>query len=197
MTRLSGLLVAATLALAGCASTPTIEVTRFHLGQPTPSDAVAVVPAPGVDGTGLEFRSHAMAVERDLQGAGFRTIGGDGRSAYVCTLRAEQTTRAAGQRSSGMSIGLGGSTGGRNSSFGGGVTVPVGGSGATMVRVNQLALQIKRRSDNSVIWEGRAVQEIASSAAGSNLTAAVPVLSRALFSGFPGPSGQTVRVRAN
>jgi hypothetical protein len=42
-----------------------------------------------------------------------------------------------------------------------------------------------------VQWEGRASETLQ----GRNVTAAAPRLARALLTGFPGPSGQTVRVR--
>ena len=190
---------AALLVLAGCTtSAPMAEVTRFHLGQPIPADAIALVPAPGAQPFNLEYRAYADALTADLAAAGFRAVNNDGRSAYIGVLTVEQTTRAGLPRSSPFRIGIGGGGfsggGGGGVGLGGGISLPVGKARPNDIRVNMLALQIKRRSDNSIVWEGRAVQQIAADAAAASLTAAVPALSRALLSGFPGPTGQTVRV---
>ena len=94
-----------------------------------------------------------------------------------------------------FSIGIGGGGFGRNVGIGGGVQVPVGSPRSTDVRVNVLALRIRRQSDDTAFWEGRAVQEIPANAAASNLSAAVPALSGALLKEFPGVSGKTVIVK--
>jgi hypothetical protein len=47
-----------------------------------------------------------------------------------------------------------------------------------------------------MVWEGRAVQDVAADAPAAALNAALPVLSKALLSDFPGPSGQTVKVKS-
>ena len=191
-------LAVATLALAallaGCATPPATEVTRFHLGQPIPSDTIVLVPAPGGDANSLEFRSQAAIVARDLDTVGLHPASG-GSTGYVGTLRIEQSTRIGPPKASPFSIGIGGGTGGFGGGVGGGITVPVGAARTGDVRTNVLALQIRRRSDASMIWEGRAVQDIAADAPASALTAALPALSKALFSGFPGPSGATVKVK--
>lgn len=184
--------IAAALALVACTTTPPgAEVTRFHLGQPIPSDSIALLPAPGIDGRSLEFRTYAAIVGRDLDAVGLHPADNDGRSAYLGLLKVEQTSRAGIPRRSPFSVGIGGSGG----SIGGAVSVPVGGTRSGDVRINVVALQIKRRSDNSMVWEGRAVQELAADAPASALSAAVPALSRALFTDFPGASGQTIIVK--
>ena len=207
--RTAPLLVLATgLGLAACTTTPSAEVTRFHLSQPTPSDTIRVVPAPEQVEPGaaipLEFRSYAAIVARDLAAHGFRPVD-SGPSAYVAMVRIEQTTRTGIPRQSPFSIGIGGGTGGGGfgggvgggggGGVGGGITLPVGRARNADVRVNELAVQIRRQSDNTAFWEGRAVAQIGAGDAGASLTAAVPKLSRALFAGFPGISGQTVTVR--
>jgi hypothetical protein len=190
-------LLATALALAGCATTPGTEVTRFHLGQPIPSDSIQLAPAVDLDAKGLEFRSYAAVVARDLDAVGLHPAENDGRSAYVGVLKVEQTSRAGAPRQSPFSIGIGGGTGGFGGGFGGGVTLPVGKARTSVVSVNMLSLQIRRRSDNTMIWEGRSVQEIAADAPASALPAALPALSRALLSDFPGANGQTVIVKAS
>ena len=192
--------VAATLALAGCTTPPTAEVTRFNIGQPIPSDTIALTPGPGQDGNSLEFRSHAAIVAQGLDGVGLHPAPvGDARAAYVGVLTVAQTTRDGPPRDSGFRIGIGGGSysggGGSGGGIGGGVSMPVGGSRANTIRVNTVALQIRRRSDSTMVWEGRVVQEVAADAPSSSLTEALPVLTKALLTGFPGKNGETFKVK--
>lgn len=192
------LALATGLALAACTTTPTAEVTRFHLSQPTPSDTIQVVPSPDQvppgTATPLEFRSYAAIVARDLAAQGFRPVE-TGPSAYVAILSVRQTTRAGIPRQSPFSVGIGGGTTSGNVGIGGSVSMPVGGPRNTDVRVNEVAVRIRRQSDGTAFWEGRAVSQLGASDTGSSLAAAVPALSGALFKDFPGVSGQTVIVK--
>jgi hypothetical protein len=191
------LAVAAALALAGCASTPTAEVTRFHMGQPIATDTIRIVPSPDPVAPGaaqsLEFRTHANIVAQDLARHGFRPVD-TAPTAYVAILTVQQMTRAGLPSSSPFRIGIGGATGSGNVGIGGSVNVPVGQPRNNDLRVNLLDVRIRRASDSSAVWEGRAVQEIPARDQGSSLSAAVPALSRALFADFPGESGRTITV---
>lgn len=186
----------ASLMMAGCASTPTAEVTRFHLGGPIPSDTIKVVDSPDPTPTAmlpLEFRSHAAVVAQDLASVGFRPQD-EGPTAYVAILNVEQTTRAGMPQPAPFSIGIGGGTFSGGGGIGGSVSVPVGQARSNEIRVNMLSLRIRRQSDKTAVWEGRAIQEIPANQQGSSLSAAVPALSRALLSSFPGESGVVVTV---
>ncbi len=184
------------VALAGCAtSTPPAEVTRFHLGQPIPSDTLFLEAPAGVDAGSLEFRNHAEAVAKALDGVGLHPAATAAGAAYIGVLKVEQTVRAGVPKPSPFHIGIGGASFGGGVGVGGGVSVPVGKARPNDIHVNQLSLQIRRHSDNSVVWEGRASQQIAADAPAASLTAAVPVLARAMLSDFPGPNGQTVQVK--
>jgi len=189
-------LAATVLLLAGCASTPTADITRFNIGAPIPKDAIEVEAANAADANGLEWRSYADIVARELAAIGFARAGGAGpRSAYIAALSVQQTTRTGPPRSSGVSIGLGGASYGGGVGVGGGVTVPLGKRPSNELRENRLAVQIRRRSDSSVVWEGRAVQEVPADDAGASLGAAVPALAHALFADFPGANGKTIKVK--
>ncbi|QXQ07690.1 DUF4136 domain-containing protein [Sphingosinicellaceae bacterium] len=199
-TRLAAL--SALALLAACSTGPQgAEVTRFHLGQPIARSTVALVPAEGGQG-GLEFGSYADAVARELTAQSFIAVpAGDTTAAYIGTITVTQTARP-GRSGGGFSIGIGGGVGGggygrHGGSFGGvggGVTVPISGGHPNDIRATTLGLQLKRRSDATVVWEGRATSE-AQGAAG-DLDRAVPELAHALLAGFPGARGQTVRVKA-
>lgn len=185
--------LAAGFAVAGCTTTPGVDVTRFHLNQPIPADSIELQAPPGIDGNSLEFRSQAAIVAADLATHGLTVPARPGISGYIGVMRAEQTSQVGQAKPSPFSIGIGGFTGGSGGGVGGGVQVPVGGARNNLIRVNSLALQIRRRSENTMIWEGRAIEELPSGAE-AGVTAALPRLSRALLKDFPGPSGQTVRV---
>jgi ribosomal protein L35AE/L33A len=56
-----------------------------------------------------------------------------------------------------------------------------------------MALKMVRTADKANLFEGRAE----TTASNNNLTSLMPNLVRAMFTEFPGTSGQTVRVRFN
>lgn len=190
---LKQLAVAGALGLAGCATSPGIEVTRFHLGQPIPADTIVLQPVPGGDPGGLEFRAQAAVVAGDLASVGFRPAGGRGPSGYIGVLGVSQSSQAGPPKQSPFSIGIGGFTGGSGGGVGGGVQVPVGRPRSNVILTNTLSLQIRRRSEGTMVWEGRAVEQAPEGSA--SLPAAVPRLSAALIRGFPGVSGRTVFIK--
>jgi hypothetical protein len=99
-------------------------------------------------------------------------------------------------RRSGFSIGLGagGFSGGRGGGvgFGGGVGIPVGGARNRQAEATELSVTIKRRVDQSPVWEGHARTAVAGDVPRE---AVAEKLARALFTGFPGESGRTIEVR--
>lgn len=188
--------IAATALVAACAGTSRqADVTRFHLGQPVARSTVFVAPANAADASSLEFRTYAGAVTEELRQAGFTPAPSLAQAEITAVVDARQTTREALDRGSGLSIGIGGGTFGRNVGIGGSVNIPVGQRRPNEIAVSMLALQLKRRSDNSVVWEGRAMTEARAGTDAAALSAVVPALADALLRDFPGPSGQTVRVK--
>lgn len=184
------------LALAGCAAqAPETRVTRFHLGQPIARGEIAVEPRnPTAAGT-LEFRSYAAAVGDELARAGFKLAPGLTKSELVAVVDLRRGTRAMLQESSPFSIGLGGGTWGRHVGVGGGVSFPLGKGRTRELIATELAVQIKRRSEGTVIWEGRAQNEVRSDTPYADPAATVRELAAALFKDFPGESGRTITVR--
>ena len=85
--------------------------------------------------------------------------------------------------------------GGGGVGLGGGVSVPVGGGRADEVVATELRVQLKRRSDNTVVWEGRATTETLGNAPTTQPGATAQRLAGALFKGFPGESGITITVK--
>lgn len=184
------------LALAGCAAQqPTARVTRFHLGQPIARGEIAVEPRNPATAKSLEFSTYANAVGAELARAGFRLAPGLAKSELVAVVDVSRGTRAMYDEGSPFSIGIGGGTFGRNVGVGGGVSFPVGKSRTRELIGTQLAVQIKRRSDGTVIWEGRGMSEARSDTPYADPDAAVRRLAAALFQGFPGESGRTITVK--
>lgn len=200
----SPLLLTAALALAGCATSyklPPTEVIRYHLGEPIQRGAIAVAPVgtPGAPAS-LEFKTYAAAVETELLRNGYTVPTAGGQPQLIATVAFTRANRMGPPRRSPFSIGLGGGgfSGGRRGGgvgLGGGVGFPLGGGGARELVDTELAVTIKRRVDQSPVWEGRA--HMLSDPRGADATAGAQAakLAAALFAGFPGESGRTIEVK--
>jgi len=199
MTRWGFVMVAAAL-VAGCATdnggaSPDIAVTRFHLGQPIARGEIAAEAANLDEANSIAFAETALPVARELTRLGWTVTVRNPNSEQVAVIRITQGSRAARSRS-GLSIGIGGGTGGyRGGGVGVGVggTIPIGGSGPIIV--TDLNVRIQRRSDATVAWEGRALLEARAGSPLADPRAATDRLAAALFQDFPGESGRTIRVR--
>ncbi|WP_404366442.1 hypothetical protein AB5I39_10865 [Sphingomonas sp. MMS24-J45] len=202
MKRNLALALAATAALGACATTPRVapvEVSRFHLGAPLETGTLTTEPMPGTGAPGLEFRSYAAAVETEALKNGF-TIPASGTTAqYVAVVGFSRTARQGPPKSGGLTIGLGGGgfSGGNGGGvgLGGGVSFPVGKQRYREIVVTQETVQIRRRRDGTVIWEGRAETSADSAAPDAQTDPTAAKLARALFQGFPGESGRTITVK--
>lgn len=184
------------LALAGCETMrpSPVEVTRFHLSGPVERGSLAIGPAPGTNGQGLEFAAYANAVSAELQRIGYVPVQGVDQSLYVAVIGYRQRTEEGPPRSSPVSIGIGGGTGGWRSGVGGGVSFGVGGGRGGVVLVTQLNVELKRRSDQTVVWEGHSVGAVPVGAPAAQADAIAARLAQAMFRDFPGESGRTISV---
>jgi hypothetical protein len=182
------------LALSGCvASIPPVEVTRFHLGQPMPPGGVAVEPLNKGDSDSIEFRTYAAAVARAMGNAGL-AANETGNSPLVAAIEVTRATREALRRRSPVTIGVGGGTGGYGSGVGLGASFGIGGSKARETVITRLSVRMMKRSDRSVVWEGRAETQAPANAPSAQPGLAAEKLATALFRDFPGESGKTVIV---
>ncbi len=190
---------AALLVLAGCTTGPTgTNVTRFHMGTPIAKGSIYVEPRDPSKAGDLEFRTYAAAVSNELAAVGFTPVATLTAAEYVGVLSYAQTFQAVSSSPPvSVGFGVGGSSwggGGGGVGVGTGVNVPVGG-GTNVMAVNQLGLQIKRRSDQTIIWEGTAVTQTRNGTPEATLGSAVPGLARNLLRDFPGPAGRTVNYK--
>ncbi len=195
MPRFAHFLAAAPLALAlsACvAPTGPVEVTRFHVPEVARlSGTIAVAPAPGMDPASLELRTFQAAVGRELQRVGYRETG-DG--AQVAEVRLERRTLQAARTRSPVSVGVGGSTGSYGSSVGMGLGIDLSGPPPAMTET-LLGVMIRDRASGKVLWEGRASFAVRASSPLANTALGAAEMARALFSNFPGNSGETVLVK--
>ncbi|MDB5667384.1 MAG: hypothetical protein JWL74_334 [Alphaproteobacteria bacterium] len=185
--------------VAGCATTngmvsSGVDVTRFHLGREPARGTIAIEPVDSNQAGSFEFSRFASAIERELSRLGWQVTRGNSRSEQVALIRVSQGARE-GARRSGFSIGIGGgSYVGSGFGLGGGIQIPVGGWRPNMIVTTELAVRLQRRSDGTAIWEGRAQMEARGGSPLATSANAVDRLAPALFQGFPGESGRTIRV---
>lgn len=187
-TSLIALPLALMLALGACSSSNQYaEVARFHTNQPINRGTLAIVPADPAVADSLEFRTHAETVAIEMRRLGFTTGLPADQVQYVATVDITQSDGQTVVRA-GTSVGV--PIGPID------VGLPVGrGPRVATNRATTLSVQIRRTSDNQMVWEGRATTEAAAGSADATLTAAVPRLAGALFQDFPGTPGATVNVR--
>lgn len=199
--------IAAMLALASpaLAATP-VEVTRFHtpatLAQLGPG-WVEVVPAAGIDSASLETRAWLDAVAHELAAQGFAASAPQPSVARIAEVRLTRDAVPGSERRSGgssVSIGIGGGSGGGWRRGGSSVGVGVGlgfplGSGRSPGGdvESELSVTIRDKASGAPLWEGHSNLRTTQREADRPETAAR--LAHALFTGFPGKSGQTIEVK--
>jgi hypothetical protein len=184
--------------VGGCTATTRngpIDVTRYHLGQPiTERTTVAIEPIEAGATVSPEYQLYADAVRVELERLGYVKGGNDMASGYIAAVGFKRMSRGAYREPAPFSIGLGGGSysGGRRGGVGvgGGLSFGIGGKTRELY-VSELSVQLRRRSDNTTIWEGRAVTQ----SAGDQPVETAARLAGALFKGFPGESGVTITVK--
>lgn len=183
-------------ALSGCvAPVGPVEVTRFHapdiaaLGH----GAIAIEPAPGMDGQSLEFRSYAAAVMRQLTLLGYSEQVA-GTSPHIAVVRLERDTYQPQRARGPVSVGVGGSTGSYGSGIGVGVGFDLSGPPPEQVET-RLSVTIRHRASGQALWEGRAAYTVNAKSPMANTQLGAAKITEALFKGFPGVSGETIEVK--
>ncbi|HZG07404.1 MAG TPA: hypothetical protein VEZ70_00315 [Allosphingosinicella sp.] len=183
--------IALALLLSGCATrggdagtlAGGAEVARFHLGEQTIARSqIAIEPFDRADASRPEYAASASAVARELGRLGWTVVDAARNSEQIALIDVSQGSREAIAAQTAARIGPN--------------LRPDVAAGASANRTaTLLEVRIRRRSDASVFWEGRAVTEAATGSPEASATAAVDRLASALFRDFPGESGRTIRVR--
>ena len=185
------LAAAGLLVVAACTTTPQAQVSRFHLGGQIARGTVFVEPVDPTKPASLEFEAYAERV-RDAWGRlGFRPVTERAGAEYVSVVSFSVGSRTGVSSGSPVSVGVGGGTGSYGGGVGMGVSFPIGGSRSGEVTISQLGVTLRRASDATAIWEGRALVEAKRGSAQGSMTGAAPLLVDAIFSDFPGRSGTT------
>lgn len=193
--------LAAPLALAACTTTQPagpIEVTRFTAenSRAQLGDAqLFVETAPGSPEQGLALTPYKAAVARELTRYGYSESAraGAGQTARVSVERA--TISGDGRRGP-VTVGAGGRTGGYGSGVGLGVGINLGGGSGERV-LTRMEVSLRDSDSGEVLWEGRARLDAPAKSRLARNDAAAQALANALFSGFPGNSGETIEVEVN
>jgi len=186
--------LAGAFTLSGCvAPVGPVEVTRFHapgavpLGQGT----VSVEPAPGQQ-DGIEFRTYAGAVMRELQRIGYvDAASGGGPGRHVATLSIERNSFRPGRDGSPVSVGVGGSTGSYGSGLGVGIGIDLSGPPPEQTET-RMHVMIRERATGQTIWEGRARFAVRGDSPLAQTPLGAAKMAEALFKDFPGQSGETI-----
>ncbi len=170
-------------------------MTRFNRaadGIVYGSGSYAVTPAGGAKAdAGLALSPYFAAVAREMQRVGYKEkLDGSDVIAEVSV----DTQKIETARRSPVSVGAGGSIGGYGSGVGLGVGINLNdlAQGARVETI--LRVRLIRRTDNLVIWEGRAAQSAGAKSPAAQPGIAASKLAAALFQDFPGESGKTVTV---
>jgi hypothetical protein len=198
-------LAALAATLGGCATTPMsapVAVLRYHLDDQGERGTLIAEPVTGGPDASLEFKTYAAAIETEAYKNGFTAPAPGATSQYFASVGFTRRTEDGPPRDSGVRVGLGaggysggGWHGGGGVGLGGGISFPIGKSHPHTVIVSTLSVQIHRRSDGTVIWEGHArtaADSASPDAVGPNTAAR---MAHALFLGFPGETGRTISVK--
>ena len=208
----------ALLAVAGCAAPFQAQVSRFQqLPAPQGQTFAVIAENPRLDGS-LEFAQYANTVSQRLAGYGYTRAAAPGDANLVVRLdygvdKGRDRLRTVPGFGGGFGAGLGGGYGPRfGYSNGWGPYRPYWGFGrrawiygyddpflygsrydeveSYTVYQSELTMKIERRGSRERVFEGTAK----AMSSDNDLTTLVPNLIGAMFTGFPGNSGQTVRI---
>ncbi|OYU16278.1 MAG: lipoprotein transmembrane [Alphaproteobacteria bacterium PA4] len=204
--------IAALALLAGCAPGFEARVARFSQLPPPSGQTFTIEARDPQNAGGLEFATYANLVRQRLVANGFAEAASPAQASLTVMLdynvgapREKIETRPSTMWAGGWGPYWGGGRwgGGWYGGFGGwgpgwggaGWGGWGGGWGQEVYSVTQynsaLAMKIVRNADKASVFEGRA--ETVSTT--NNLTRLVPNLVTAIFTNFPGNSGETVRVK--
>lgn len=196
-------------ALSGCATGFPAQVSRYQAMPAPQGQSFVVVPMDSRQTGGLEFSRYAAMVAQGLQAQGYVPAASIGTATMVVNLG----YGVDGGRTEIVSHGGYGGFGaygyggfgrpyysrwgyyGARSPFYYGWNSPFYGFGdesisSYVVYTSFLDLDIRRKADNASLFEGHAKGR----SRNDNLGTLVPNLIEAMFTGFPGRSGETVRI---
>lgn len=195
----TGVLGCGLAALSAC-QTPVgpVMVTRFQAADVPAAGAnpaalgsgtIAVVGGAGMAADDIELGTYTQAVMRELARIGYAPVA-EGPARSRAEVRIER--HVADPAHTPVAVGLNGGGGSYGGGVGIGVAFPIGR--APRAVTTRLSVRIHDASGRA-LWEGRAEFTADSSSAYAQTALAAPKLAAALFTGFPGKSGETIEVK--
>jgi hypothetical protein len=170
-----------------------VSVTRFsgdavaELGRGT----ISVEPSANAQSDSLEFGLFAAEVAGELESLGYQVVeSGADQIAVVSFSQTVGTPQSRGP----VSVSGGGVVGSHGSGVGLGVGIDLSGPDPDEIRT-LLSVAIRPADGGDNLWEGRASGYATSNSPLSDPAATSDRMAQALFSGFPGESGETIEVR--
>ena len=207
----AALLGISALGLSACATGLRTQVSRFQAMPAPQGQSFVVVPMNPADMGGLEFSRYAEMVAQQMQAQGFARAPSINQATMVVQVGYDVDdghTEIVSDPFPHYGFGYGGwgypSYYGRRRSavlwgwndpfwygrYGGfGGYGPYDGIRSYTYYVSELDMKIRRKADNASLFEGRAKARSRT----DNLQKVVPSLVQAMFTGFPGNSGETVK----
>ncbi len=191
--------VALALGLAACSTPFKADVSRFAVPLPAPQgQSFAVVAEDPKNAGGLEFATYANVVAEELTQIGYTRAASPESADMLVRLdyRVDGGRERVRTDLNGGAFGPWGPWGGWGGGFGGwgfGFNDPfLGGPNVRSYTIYTSGVDVKidRRADGQRLFEGKA-EAVSRS---NRLPRLVPNLVDALFTGFPGNSGETVRI---
>jgi hypothetical protein len=115
-------------------------------------------------------------------------------AAQVAEVRVERAVDQPGRRRNPVNVGVGGSTGSYGSGLGLGLGFDLSGP-PPAVAATRMGVIIRDGASAQPLWEGRADFSASANSQYGSAQAAAAKMAAALFTGFPGRSGETIEVR--
>ena len=181
--------------LAACTSpayVSPVEVTRFTAAQTTllGSGTIRIEPANGLDPQSIEYGLYEAELASELAALGYRVV--QGEASQIATLEIREAVSQP-ERRGPVSVGGGGSVGSWGSGVGLGVGIDLSGRPAEEID-RLVAVSIRASTGGSNLWEGRAGFTATANSEYADPALAADRAISALFTGFPGESGETVTI---
>ena len=178
------------LLLGGCAATMQTDVTQFTAGAPIPAGRTFAVSAEPDQSGSLEFQHYAALVGGALQDHGFKAAPPGAQADLMVVVHYGSD----GNHTELWTDPSWGGYGFRHRGFWGGPG-PYGPSESTTYYTEMLEVQIFdgaawRGNTRTMLYQGRVIGD----STVNEISAAVPGLVKALFTHFPGNSGQTEHI---
>lgn len=200
----AALIAVSALGLSACATGLQTKVSRFQAMPAPQGQSFVVVPFNAADMGGLEFSRYAELVAQNMQAQGYTRAASIDQATMVVQVGYDVDDGHTEVVSDPFYYSRFGYRGwgypsyfGRRSSFYWGWNdpfwyAPYGGGNIRSYTyyVSELDMKIRRKADNASLFEGRAKARSRT----DNLSKVVPSLVTAMFTGFPGNSGEEVRI---